>query len=314
MSCIKIACAMLFGALVLVSMRPAEAQTFAQSCTVPSTVPLGSSSNPTDPPSITTYPYASDYAATQYPIVLLTGALGSPNTGENNSQYWYQIPQTLSYYGATVCVPDLSGVDSDTGPDGRGQELINYLEGLRSELGNPSLKFNLIGHSQGGLTARVAAYTAPDLVASVTTIGTPHHGSPLTDLLVYPDSVSSLLLPLGTTVSTLTTAVLSSGLLSALYPGQTIDPVDMLGKFTSDGIAQFNTQYPSLGLGNYQQCTSGAAPGNGGWLCALPLFVGRRRRTKQRPAEPAGPSCRARYEHQRAVGSRPGKGRHHSRD
>lgn len=36
-------------------------------------------------------------------------------------------------------------------------------------------------YSHGGLTVRYVATVAPDLVASLTTLGTPHHGSELPD-------------------------------------------------------------------------------------------------------------------------------------
>lgn len=46
-------------------------------------------------------------------------------------------------------------------------------------------RFNLIGHSQGGLDARyVAAHLYPDeRIASVLTIGTPHRGVPAVDVI-----------------------------------------------------------------------------------------------------------------------------------
>ena len=42
-------------------------------------------------------------------------------------------------------------------------------------------KVNLFGHSQGSLTARYAAAKRPDLVASVTSVAGPNHGSELAD-------------------------------------------------------------------------------------------------------------------------------------
>ncbi|QQK74611.1 alpha/beta fold hydrolase [Salicibibacter cibarius] len=41
--------------------------------------------------------------------------------------------------------------------------------------------FNIIGHSMGGLVARQYIYHHPRTVASLVTLGTPHHGSPLAD-------------------------------------------------------------------------------------------------------------------------------------
>jgi triacylglycerol lipase len=43
---------------------------------------------------------------------------------------------------------------------------------------------NLIGHSHGGLDVRYVAAVRPDLVASVTSVGTPHKGADLADFLV----------------------------------------------------------------------------------------------------------------------------------
>src|SRR3546814_16858781 len=57
--------------------------------------------------------------------------------------------------------------------------MIAQLDDIRAIKGNNSLKFNLIGHSQGGLDIRYVAAVRPDLVASLTTVGSPHKGSDL---------------------------------------------------------------------------------------------------------------------------------------
>lgn len=44
-------------------------------------------------------------------------------------------------------------------------------------------KVNFIGYSQGGLTSRYAVAVMPSLVASVTTISTPHKGLEPTDFV-----------------------------------------------------------------------------------------------------------------------------------
>ncbi len=50
----------------------------------------------------------------------------------------------------------------------------------------PTGKFHLIGHSMGGLDARLAIdkYGLGDRVLSLTTLSTPHHGSPIADFVV----------------------------------------------------------------------------------------------------------------------------------
>src|SRR6202007_758917 len=58
-------------------------------------------------------------------------------------------------------------------------QLLAQLRQIQTSTG--VAKFNLIGHSQGGITARYVANVAPELVASVTTVGTPHQGSPVAD-------------------------------------------------------------------------------------------------------------------------------------
>ena len=49
----------------------------------------------------------------------------------------------------------------------------------------PNGQFHLMGHSMGGLDARLVVYRygLGDRVASVTTLASPHHGSPLADLV-----------------------------------------------------------------------------------------------------------------------------------
>ena len=136
------------------------------------------------PPGIRTAvaaPSATDtYAATRYPIVLVPGLTGT-NAYFNVLDYWYGIQSDLEEHGATVYVANLSGFQSDVGPNGRGEELLAYVNQVLAITG--AQKVNLIGHSQGGLTSRYVAAVAPGLVASVTTIDTPHRGSQFADFV-----------------------------------------------------------------------------------------------------------------------------------
>jgi triacylglycerol lipase len=129
-------------------------------------------------------PAAPPHDVGPYPIVLMHGMAGF-NTLAN-------LPVTISYF---------NGVQSDLeaqgyGPvfvtlappyatsDVRAAALAPQLEMILQETG--ATKLNLVGHSQGGLDARVlvsaAGLNLADRVASVTTIATPHHGTKVADL------------------------------------------------------------------------------------------------------------------------------------
>lgn len=120
-------------------------------------------------------------AQTQHPIVLIHGLMGWDTILGLN--YWYQIPDALRKSGATVLVAKVSAVNDN---NVRGEQLLKQLQAWSAA--NGYNKFNLIGHSQGGPTARYVAGVAPTLVASVTTVQSPHVVETTT-----PDSILSLL-------------------------------------------------------------------------------------------------------------------------
>lgn len=117
----------------------------------------------------------------KYPIVLVHGAtmkgsqldIGFLHFGE----YFHGIPKLLGGGGTNVRVVDLT-TDSAIGE--RAAVLKNFLEtDMKGQ------KVNLICHSLGGLDARYAATVLKSpQIASITTIGTPHRGSPLADWAV----------------------------------------------------------------------------------------------------------------------------------
>ena len=59
--------------------------------------------------------------------------------------YFFRIPHELAEAGAKVYVAQLSGTNSN---EVRGEQLIRELKTIRAMSGNPSMQFNLIGHSQ----------------------------------------------------------------------------------------------------------------------------------------------------------------------
>ncbi|MDW8251937.1 MAG: alpha/beta fold hydrolase, partial [Myxococcales bacterium] len=71
-------------------------------------------------------------------------------------------------------------VDPFNNSEVRGEALLNHVEAIAQLTGRG--RVNLIGHSQGGLDARVVAHLRPDLVASVTTFATPHRGTRIADV------------------------------------------------------------------------------------------------------------------------------------
>ncbi len=195
---------------------------------------------------------ADTYAATRYPVILVHGLAGTDKFA-GAIDYWYGIQSDLQSHGATVYVANLSGFQSDDGPNGRGEQLLAYVKQVLAATG--ASKVNLIGHSQGGLTSRYVAAVAPQLVASVTTIGTPHRGSEFADfvqgvLKTDPTGLSS-------TVIAAFVNVFGTLVSSSHNPDQ--DALAALKTLTTAQTAVYNQNYPSAGLGAPGSCQTGAA-------------------------------------------------------
>jgi len=109
---------------------------------------------------------ADDFATTKYPIFLAEGFGGGD---------YYLVEETLEASGATVCDQADDQVPHFAGSEQRAAVLITQIEACRSEHGVSAVNF--IGYSQGGEDARVILKKRPDLLASVTTVGTAHRGS-----------------------------------------------------------------------------------------------------------------------------------------
>ncbi|AOK31465.1 alpha/beta hydrolase [Burkholderia singularis] len=196
---------------------------------------------------------ADDYAATRYPIVLVHGLTGTDKYG-GIVEYWYHIPADLQAHGAKVYVANLSGYQADDGPDGRGEQLLAYVKQVLAATG--AKKVNLIGHSQGGLTSRYVAAVAPELVASVTTISTPHWGSQ------FADYVSELLQkdPTGLLTSAIAGFANVIGTLTSSSLNTNQDSLEALSVLTTAKAAAYNEKFPSAGLGaSLDACRTGAA-------------------------------------------------------
>lgn len=189
----------------------------------------------------------SDYTKTRYPIVLVHGFLGFDEL-LGVYDYWFMIPQELQAGGAQVHAVNVSSSNSAAV---RGEQVIEELETLQALYG--STRFNLIGHSHGGPTARYVASVRPDLVASVTTVGATHYGSKVADVVGQAAPEDSL------------RRLIVAGLVTALsntieFLSGDSDPQDVIAALESletEGSAEFNALYPE-GM-PAQWCGSGAA-------------------------------------------------------
>ncbi|MEM9176233.1 MAG: triacylglycerol lipase [Myxococcota bacterium] len=173
-------------------------------------------------------------AKTKYPIVLAHGAAGFDELF-GVVDYWYGIPSALQSKGATVFVTEVSQLNAT---EARGEQLLAQVETIVAITGKP--KVNLIGHSHGGLDVRYVASVRPDLVASVTSVGSPHKGADLADYLAdnfedgsFSQSVLNFFAELLGTVI---------GLLSGSSNPQ--DGLAALDSLTTAGTATFNAAHP----------------------------------------------------------------------
>jgi len=114
--------------------------------------------------------------ATRYPLVLVPGMFGFVRLVLY--PYWFGIVPALRQGGAQVFPVQVSPLHSS---EVRGEQLLAIIEDICRRTGAD--KVNLIGHSQGALSARYAGAKRPDRVASVTSVAGPNHGSELADHL-----------------------------------------------------------------------------------------------------------------------------------
>jgi triacylglycerol lipase len=203
-------------------------------------------------PAVAAFAPGDEYAATRYPVILVHGLAGTDKFA-GALEYWYGIQEDLQQHGATVYVANLSGFQSDDGPNGRGEQLLAYVKQVLAVTG--ASKVNLIGHSQGGLTSRYVAAVAPDLVASVTTIGTPHRGSE------FADFVQGVLAYDATGLSSDVIAAFINvfGILTSSNNNTDQDALAALKTLTTSQAAAFNQNFPSAGLGVPNRCQTGAS-------------------------------------------------------
>lgn len=177
--------------------------------------------------------WATGYAQTKYPIILVHGLFGFDNIGP--LEYFYGIPEDLRANGAQVYVAQVAAANST---EVRGEQLLTYVKQVLAVTG--AAKVNLIGHSHGGPTIRYVASVAPNLVASVSSVAGPNQGAALADALLgtFPNgSVSQ---------TVITGAVNAFAGLIGLISGDNVNQnsAAALNSLSSAGMAKFNAAHP----------------------------------------------------------------------
>ncbi len=116
-----------------------------------------------------------------YPVVLAHGFFGfNQFAGIDFIDYFFHVKAALDAAGEhEVFTPAVDPFNNSTV---RGNQLLAEVQRVIATTGRA--RVNLVGHSQGGLDARVVASLRPDLIASVTTIATPHLGTKVSDVIL----------------------------------------------------------------------------------------------------------------------------------
>ena len=177
---------------------------------------------------------ASEYAKTRYPIVLVHGLFGFDSF--LGLDYFYGIPGALTQDGAKVFVAQVSAANST---EVRGEQLLAQVKTIMAITG--ASKVNLIGHSHGGPTIRYVAGVAPQLVASVTSIGGVNKGSRVADILRGVVPAGALSETLVNNVAKAFVALINLGSGGTSLPQM---PTAALDALTTVKTQDFNRRFP----------------------------------------------------------------------
>ncbi len=179
--------------------------------------------------------HAGTSTQTRYPIVLVHGLFGFDSA--LGVDYFYGIPEALRRDGAKVYVAQVSAANST---EVRGEQLLAQVKNILALTGAP--KVNLIGHSHGGPTTRYVAGVAPQLVASVTSVGGVNRGSRVADIVrgVAPAGSVSESVANAAAKALVTLINLASG--GTSLPQM---PTAALDSLTTAGSAKFNQRFPA---------------------------------------------------------------------
>lgn len=195
-----------------------------------------------------------------YPIVLAHGFFGFERfAGVDFATYFHGVKDELARAGeADVHTPAVDPFNDSTH---RGMQLLERVEAIL--LASGKRKVNIIGHSQGGLDARVVAHSRPDLVASVVSIGSPHHGVHLTRFL-YEGRPSEPAAELADWITRLAGAPLYDEI------GDETSVSKAMRQFTPEAIERFNATYPDREGVAYFSIAGRTDLHDGGEPCMVP--------------------------------------------
>ncbi|MDF3819332.1 lipase [Leptospira sp. 96542] len=172
-----------------------------------------------------------------YPIILSHGLFG---WGENSGgvisivNYWGGMDNYLRNQGATVYAPGKSAANSNEVRAGQLKTAILAYAAAN----NYSGKFHILGHSQGGLDSRymVANLGMSGKTSTLTTLNTPHHGSPIADIVkgVLPSWLQPFV------------ASVIETLVKIVYGGTNQqNALAALASLSKEGLASFNNYTPN---------------------------------------------------------------------
>lgn len=201
-----------------------------------------------------------------YPIVLCHGLDGFENIGPID--YFYGVKAMLTKAGYDVHTPV---VDPYNTSDVRGAQLQQQVEKILESTG--ARKAILICHSQGGLDCRYVANKMGDKIASVTTISSPHRGTPIADM-----AMGKIPGPMQKALEAILNAL---GLTIQAIDGTTSTSMNARGAIelmTSEGTADFSRRFPDDPRVRYFSIAGRSNGARGDYSCSTPTeapFVGR---------------------------------------
>lgn len=168
---------------------------------------------------------------TRHPIVLMHG-MGGTDSYLDILDYFLGVEDDLEGAGFLVFAP---GVDSFAPIEHRAGQWAEHLEGLMAE--GQGRRFNVVAHSQGGLDTRYLIHQDnwAERFVSLTTVSTPHRGTPTADLVTGALDIAGL------------EGVVLDEVADALADWLGIgaeETTDALADLTTERMAEFNDTYP----------------------------------------------------------------------
>ncbi len=195
-----------------------------------------------------------------YPIVFAHGFFGFEHfAGIDYVDYFFHVRQALEMSGETNVY--FTAVDPFNTSEVRGAMLAEQVQHILDTTGYRQVV--IVGHSQGGLDARVVAHDHPEWVASVYTIATPHGGTAVSDVLDELVSDTRLRDALN---------AIASLVYAPLYDttGDTTSVWLGIDQFNTPNMVAFNAAYPDAPSVSYFSIGGRSASHDGGADCDVP--------------------------------------------